>query len=339
MRRVIHREFFVRLLAVLCTAAFLAPTVWADRDSSIKKGLEQLKRGHFGAAEKTFESAAAAESGPCGECDLGLAMVYSRTADWRKGEKAARAAVQALVGHPQLHLAHVELGKICLEKALDKTSYFDCAESAFRAAAKLSDAAEGQFYLGLTLLKRSKDEEGLEVLRRFVNAYPRDRYATTAHSLIDRPLRARKNLVPSFQWRTLRGGTLDNQQVDGKVVLLDFWATWCKPCRNAVPVLRGIAEDHADDPFVLVSLSVDSSENKLRDFIREHSMKWPQVWDRERWGATQLKIDGFPTYLIIGPDGEILHRSTGGGQGVERALKREVARAVRMAKKAAKKKS
>lgn len=326
----------VACLAGLLAALLALPIAASERGVLIEQGLEQLKLGHFGKAKQSFSGAAEVEPGPCGECQLGLAMVYARIDEWRKGEKAARAAIEMLDGHPQQHLAHHELGKICFQR---RKPSFECAEEAFRAALDAGASAESEYYLGAALLKQSQDEQGVAALRRYVEAEPNGRHAATARTLIDEPLRARKNLVPSFDWRTLRGKSVSSEELAGKVVLLDFWATWCKPCINAVPSLRDIAEKHEDDPFMLVSLSVDSNESKVRDFIREHAMKWPQVWDRERWGATQLRIQQFPTYVIIGPDGEILHRYTGGGGGIERRLERDVSRAVRAAKKAAKKKS
>ena len=347
--RIDTKKLFVASVTVFALALVAAPLAAAERKPLIEKGLKQLKKGQFGQAEKSFKKAVAAESEPCGVCQLGLAMVYSRTEEWKKGEKAARRAIAQLDDHPQQYLAHHELGKICMQR--NKPS-FVCAEEAFRAAvdggraiaretdtpANNATKAESEFYLGTVLLKQSKDEEGVAALQSFTEANPNSRYVVIARSLIAEPIRARKNLVPAFEWRTLRGKSLSSEDIAGKVVLLDFWATWCKPCINAVPSLRDLAEKHEDDPFVLVSLSVDSSEGKVRDFIRKHSMKWPQVWDDERWGRAHLQVSRFPTYIIVGPDGEILHRYSGGGGGIERRLERDVGRAVRAAKKAAKKK-
>ena len=344
------KKLFVACVAIAALALVATPLAAAEPNPLIEKGLKQLKKGQFGQAEKSFKKAVAAEEGPCGVCQLGLAMVYSRTDEWKKGEKAARQAIAQLGDDPQQYLAHHELGKICMHR---KKPSYDCAEEAFRAAIEGGKAAaadsdrpansvtkaESEFYLGMALLKQSKDEAGVAALQSFVEGHPNSRYVATAQSLIAEPIRARKNLVPAFEWRTLRGKSLSSEDIAGKVVLLDFWATWCKPCINAVPSLRDLAEKYEDDPFVLVSLSVDSSEGKVRDFIRKHTMKWPQVWDRERWGRTNLRVSKFPTYIIVGADGEILHRYSGGGGGIERRLERDVGRAVRAAKKAAKKKS
>ena len=65
----------------------------------------------------------------------------------------------------------------------------------------------------------------------------------------------------------------------GKVVLIDFWALWCGPCREALPHIRKIAQKFEGQPLVVVSISLDSDEAKWKDFVAKNGMTWLQYRD------------------------------------------------------------
>lgn len=140
-----------------------------------------------------------------------------------------------------------------------------------------------------------------------------------------------------FELETLDGEAISSDGLRGQVVLLDFWATWCKPCIDAVPTLREISERHEDDPFALVSISADASAETLERFLETAEMSWPQVHDPG--GQRSMGVFGvrtFPTYIVLGPDGRVEYFMRGGGPHIERELEREVRRAVRRLEKASK---
>lgn len=120
------------------------------------------------------------------------------------------------------------------------------------------------------------------------------------------------DLAPAFTLKTLDGKTLTRDGFKGKVVLLDFWATWCAPCRMALPELKDLQAKNAGKPLVIVSVSVDETSKAVEEFTRSNGMSWPQAWDRgmQVTGGV-FRVDTFPSYVVLGVDGRILYRQHG----------------------------
>ena len=135
--------------------------------------------------------------------------------------------------------------------------------------------------------------------------------------------------------------TLDGEKVRmgdlrGKVVLLDFWATWCEPCRHSTPHLRRLDERLDDEPFEIIGVSADSDEEALRAYLEEEGIEWTQVWDPRGQATDAFGVTGFPYYLVIDHEGRPVSKLEGWSDGHAAALQRAVVRELRPAKKAAK---
>ena len=117
-------------------------------------------------------------------------------------------------------------------------------------------------------------------------------------------------VAPNFEATTLEGHTFKLSDVRGKVVLLDFWATWCGSCVAQLPKLKAVYEEfHRDDRFVMISLSLDKEVDTVRDFIKKHEVKWKQGF-LGAWSNATLRADygvtGIPALFLIGPDGKLI---------------------------------
>ena len=97
----------------------------------------------------------------------------------------------------------------------------------------------------------------------------------------------------------------------GKVVLLDFWASWCGPCRSALPNLKRLQSVYGGDDFVVVSISEDDDESDWRAFVSSHQMTWPQRLDSDGAFQKQFGVNALPTYVLIGRDGAVLQKIVG----------------------------
>jgi thiol-disulfide isomerase/thioredoxin len=160
-------------------------------------------------------------------------------------------------------------------------------------------------------MKQSKDEEGAQELRKCLALSPDAALAEQARKLIADPRRARLTFAPEFRFTTLQGQEVTLQQLQGKIVVFDFWATWCPPCRRSVPELKELTKRYADGRLVLVSVSADRDEKAWRDFIAKKSMDWPQFLDKERRIIDAFSVEAYPTYLVIDGEGIVRQRIEG----------------------------
>lgn len=113
--------------------------------------------------------------------------------------------------------------------------------------------------------------------------------------------------APDFSFTDLDGKKRKLSDYRGKVVLLDFWGTWCGPCVAAVPKLvEAYGKLHAQG-FEILGIDTDDAEEKLRAFIAEKKMPWAQALEKDGGPIQKLyRIVGFPTYYLIGKNGIIV---------------------------------
>ena len=115
--------------------------------------------------------------------------------------------------------------------------------------------------------------------------------------------------APSPAGDTLR---LSDIAGKGKYVLVDFWASWCGPCRSAMPQLKELYAKYKDKGFEVVGVSLDSKKENWEKGIAELALPWPQLSDLNLWnsaGAKQYGIKAIPCTILIGPDGKIIERN------------------------------
>jgi thiol-disulfide isomerase/thioredoxin len=96
----------------------------------------------------------------------------------------------------------------------------------------------------------------------------------------------------------------------GKYVLLDFWASWCGPCRRALPGVKRLRLTYGDQ-LQVVSISADDDENTWRAFVASHDMNWEQKFDGDGTMRAKYQVNAFPTYILLGPDGKVVQRLVG----------------------------
>lgn len=327
------------LLALLSSAAIAdtqpPPPAHAEK---LEEAQSLLEQGKYSEAIKALKEADKLAGGSCVECRLSLARAFNRMGAYKEVLKNVDAILGMTAKTEDLLRAYNEQGVALVALARDDPKQLGQAELAFRKILDLSGgkANPARFNLGFTLLRMSRDEEGVALLKEYLKRDPNAESAEVAKDLIANPLRARKRLVPEIEVVTLAGDYLTAEDLQGKVVLLDFWGTWCAPCVAALPGLRSISRRMEQDPFVLVSVSVDTDEVTLREFVAKHQMSWPQVWDNRQKLAKKCGVEGYPTYMLVSHEGEILHVVRGWGEGIEQDLLSRVSAAIRAAKRSAK---
>jgi thiol-disulfide isomerase/thioredoxin len=122
-------------------------------------------------------------------------------------------------------------------------------------------------------------------------------------------------LAPVASWETMSGDSLSLASMLGKVVLIDFWATWCKPCVKSMPELDAMYRDYQKLGLVVVGVSVDQGKDrakKVKKFLDKKPVGYPIVVDGDSnasWEA--FDVAALPTLYLIDRDGRITHRWTG----------------------------
>ena len=118
---------------------------------------------------------------------------------------------------------------------------------------------------------------------------------------------------------TVLNGNLDGTSVSlsdyvgkGKYVLVDFWASWCGPCRGEIPNLKEIYKQHAGDDFEIVSVAVWDKREATLKALEEEQLPWPQIIDAGQIPTELYGIDGIPQIMLFAPDGTIVARDLRG---------------------------
>jgi thiol-disulfide isomerase/thioredoxin len=98
----------------------------------------------------------------------------------------------------------------------------------------------------------------------------------------------------------------DLSSYQGKIVWVDFWASWCVPCRRSFPWLNEVLAKYEDKGFVVIGINVDKDQSLVREFLDETPANFPIVHDPDGQLATQFGVVGMPSSFIIGRDGQII---------------------------------
>jgi thiol-disulfide isomerase/thioredoxin len=134
---------------------------------------------------------------------------------------------------------------------------------------------------------------------------------------------------PGFDEKDLEGNALSLARYKGKVVLVDFWATWCVPCLMTLPDLIQAYGKYHDGGFEIIGISLDQDKAKLERFIKEKAMPWPQYYDGQHWQtklAVKYGVQKIPTTYLLDREGKILAKDLHGeelAQAIANALKQK----------------
>lgn len=110
-----------------------------------------------------------------------------------------------------------------------------------------------------------------------------------------------------WQLTDLDGKTVKSSDFRGKVVILDFWATWCLPCRVEIPHFVELQKQYGDKGLVVIGVSLDEQEPKVvKKFVKQFGMNYPVVVGNEKIAEAYGGIDGIPTAFVIDRQGRIV---------------------------------
>ena len=111
--------------------------------------------------------------------------------------------------------------------------------------------------------------------------------------------------APSFTLRTLTS-TVSLDSLRGKVVLVDFWASWCGPCHHSFPWMAEMHKKYAEQGLVIVAINLDKTQEAAASFLAELPAPFTIAYDPSGKTATAYQVQGMPTTVLVSRDGRIL---------------------------------
>lgn len=297
---------------------------------------ELMELQDYKEAIKAYREADRLSSGASFACKYGMARAFNRLGAFKNAEECARSALELAQSSMEKAAGFNLLGESLFAGGANEPAFLGQAAEAFRRVLELTpeEGNIARFNLGVTLLKLERDEEGIAMLEEYLEHEPNGKEAIQARSYLSNPLRARVPIIPDFEIVTLDGEYLTSDDLRGRVVLFDFWGTWCAPCVRAVPHLRSLNRKLSRESFLMLSVSNDNDEGVVRQFVAEHKMSWPQYVDDNGELIRPLGIETYPTYVLVDPNGVIIYRRSGWSSQIELEVSREARKALKALRQA-----
>ncbi len=130
--------------------------------------------------------------------------------------------------------------------------------------------------------------------------------------------------APNFSLKDLSGRPVSLSSLKGKVVLLNFWATWCPPCISEMPVFNRLYKEMRSRGLEIVAISADRSEGYLRDYVSKHSLDFRVLYDEDRSVTKQYKVFSMPTTFLIDKNGIIIEKFFGEYDWTDQEIKKKI---------------
>ncbi len=109
-----------------------------------------------------------------------------------------------------------------------------------------------------------------------------------------------------FKAQNLKGDTITERDLKGKLILVDFWASWCKPCIEAIPKIEALHKKYAKKSLQIVSISVDTNPNDWLNYMNKHSMPWLSLWGNGNELTERYDFQYIPHILLADSTGKVL---------------------------------
>jgi cytochrome c biogenesis protein CcmG/thiol:disulfide interchange protein DsbE len=117
--------------------------------------------------------------------------------------------------------------------------------------------------------------------------------------------------APNLSMTTIDGSTVDLAQLRGKVVMLDFWSSWCPPCRAEAPTLSQVYEEYQGQPVEFVGIAIWDQDSDILEFVDDFNVLYPNAIDPQGRAAILYGVRGIPEKFFIDPQGNVVKKLVG----------------------------
>ena len=248
----------------------------------------------------------------------------------------ARAELRELVGKVR---TKISTGKNTEKDLAENLAEFDKVLAAHKDE-KTDDVAQILLMKAMLYLQvLDNEDKGLPLLKQLKQEYPETKPGLAVDKILAgiEQQRASKDVqrklavgakFPDFDEKDLDGKPLSIARFKGKVVLVDFWATWCGPCVAELPNVHEAYSRHHAKGFEIVGISLDSDRSKLDKFLADKKMTWPQYYDGKGWQtklAGTYGVNSIPATYLLDGEGKIIAKNLR-GEALEEAVAKALAK-------------
>jgi thiol-disulfide isomerase/thioredoxin len=324
--------FCAMIFAIPATAQQGAGPKNPKAQKTYRNALAFARRHMDEQALEGFKKADKQDGGQCGTCQAAIVQYAIELQDWNAARQAAQEEVSQAKDKRDLALAHYDVAQVLFEQALVKHRegmFIQAHEQCAAAIGAITNFPDAWFLDGRALAELKSDDAAKAEFAQYLKIAPaNDLDRGRARRYLSNIELARERMAPAFAVTTMDGQRVSLDELHGKVVLLDFWATWCAPCREALPNIKEIAQKFQGQPLVILSVSLDNDPQQWKKFVEKNKMTWPQYFDGGFTGPISrlFGVREIPHTFTIDADG-VMRDEHIGDASIEGRLKKLVAQA------------
>lgn len=290
---------------------------------------QQRKSNELPFLADSWKKANKVAGGRCMECFEGIFSAHFRLGEMKDALKTAKewdAASERPIDHARAQLAEGRAVVLSVNRNRPDMAMLQQTHADLQKAESVAAAA--YFYDGQVLALMKQDADAGAAFGQYAKLTRKDDPLLSRAAYFSiHPELARERMAPAVLVNTLGGKRFNLDDMHGRVVLIDFWATWCGPCKEELPHMKKLAEAYKDEPLEIISISWDSDANKWRQFIADNGMSWNQYLDADHSVTKMFGIDAIPHYFTIDANGVLMAENVGSGSNIDGRIRKLVAQA------------